>query len=220
MSALPEPVTQDESSPLSARLASALPDFALSAFCLIAWIAPAQLAQGSVRWILLAMLLEFVVMHSAAFMGVQLYAPGPRRQRALAVLGLGGFYSLFAGGFALAFHTWWPLTSFWLLTLNRLSGVLFRQAPTGDERAFLQAGWAASAISYLLGVGLTIVLPVPRLGLTAAVVRTLDLPGSGLWIAQPWRVVAFGALYYAAVGSFEWTGFRALRSGLPASRAR
>jgi hypothetical protein len=94
--------------------------------------------------------------------------------------------------------------------------VLFRQAPSGDERAFLQAGWAASAISYLLGVAVTVVLPVPRLGLTPAIVHALALPGSGLWISQPWRVVAFGALYYAAVGAFEWTGFRALRSGLPA----
>jgi hypothetical protein len=216
----PSPTVAERSPlPTLGNVASALPDFILSAFCLTAWVAPGRLAPDAVNWILLTMLLEFVVMHSAAFMGLQLIATGDRRARALSVLGLGLFYSIFAGGFAAAFHSWWPLVSFWLLTLNRLTGVLFKQSPGGEERAFLQAGWAASGISYLLGAGLTTFLPLPRLGITADVVSELHLTGSGLWVSEPWRVVAFGVLYFAAMGAFEWTGFRSLRVRMVTSEA-
>ncbi len=39
-------------------------------------------------------------------------------------------------------------------------------------------------------------LPVPRLGISRAAVDDLALPGSGLWIEQPHRVLAAGTLYF------------------------
>lgn len=43
---------------------------------------------------------------------------------------------------------------------------------------------------------------LPELGVTAGVQVELALPGSGLWIDEPQRVLAFGALYFGltAVG--------------------
>ena len=195
--------------PVPRAIASALPDIALAATCLAVWIAPSRFSPELPRWIMLTMLLEFVVVHSSAFMGQVLFTAGGPAKRAFRVLGLGLFYSLFVGGFALAFRTAWPLVSFWLLTLNRMSAVLLRPAPAGDQREFLNATWAAHVVCYLAGVFVTLLPPLPRLGFTPDLVASLRLPGSGLWISQPWRVVAFGAIYFAAVAACEWTDYRA-----------
>jgi hypothetical protein len=218
MEPLPTPVDPDAPRALPANVASALPDLLFGLACLVTWIAPNAIAPGMVRWIVLTMLLEFIVIHSAAFMGTAILAPGRAWPRALGVAGLGAFYSLFVLGAALAFHTWWPLASFWVLTLNRMSTVLLRQAPSGEEGAYLRGSWAAGTATYLLGAMFTVFAPIPRLGITPGVVATLHLPSSGLWIAQPWRPVAFGFLYFTLVGWFELTGFSLFRRATAAAR--
>ncbi len=49
-------------------------------------------------------------------------ADGARPRRAKTVLGLGGVFTLFVAGFALALRAWWSLLMFWGLTLNRRRG--------------------------------------------------------------------------------------------------
>jgi hypothetical protein len=179
-------------------LLQAAPDAALALLFVCAWIAPTAGRPELVQHLMLVMLLEFIIIHSSAFMG-SLWVHERGGTAALGVLGLGAFYTLFVGGFALAFHTWWPIGVFWGLTLNRLLPILLGQAPRGEEAALLGRSWATHALLYLLGVGLTVVLPVPRLGLTPDVVGGLHLIGSGLWVSQPWRLIAFGALYFGGV---------------------
>jgi hypothetical protein len=141
-------------------------------------------------------LLEFIVLHSAAFMGEVAWSSPSRRTRALRVIGLGVFYTAFVAAFAIAFGEWWPLPAFWALTANRLLGVMFAHAPKGHERERVRRDWGVGVALYLIAVGATTLLPVPRLGLGAAIVEELALPGSGLWVEQPHRVLAAGALYY------------------------
>ena len=203
MSAFPDPAADEATLPGLAPLASAAPDLALAAGYAVAWIAPRALSPGVMRILLVSLLLEFIVLHSAAFMGNVAFAPGPRPAAMRRVLGLGVFYTLFVGGFALAFHAAWPLVSFWALTLNRATVVLIGRAPDGAQRRVVSATWGATAMCYLFGVMLTVVLPIPRLGCTPDVVSAMRLPGHGLWVAQPWRAMAFGALYFAAVAAFE-----------------
>jgi len=193
-------------------LASAFPDLALAVVFLATWIAPEAVRADMARSLMLVMLLEFISIHSSAFMGSVMFGTGNRRGRVTALLGLGGFYTLFVGAFAFMFHTWWPLVSFWGLTLNRMTSVLFGQAPQGEEKAFVQRSRAASCLCYLLFCGATVLLPVPRLGVTPEVVSRMHLPGSGLWIDQPWRVLAFGFLYFMGVGVSELFGHRWLKT--------
>jgi predicted Co/Zn/Cd cation transporter (cation efflux family) len=141
-------------------------------------------------------------------MGQLLFAGGGAGRRALGMLGLGLFYTLFVGAFALAFHTAWPLVSFWLLMLNRMSSVLLYPAPNRDQRAFLGTTWSAHVVCYIAGVLLTLVLPLPSLGLTPQFVASMHLPGRGIWVTQPWRVIAFGAFYFAVIAWCEWTNYR------------
>lgn len=187
-------------------LTAAAPDLALGAAFLVVWLAPVPLEPSVIAHLTLLMLLEFITMHSSAFMGTTMFRPGPRKAKLLTLLAIAGFYTLFVGSFSLMFKTAWPLVSFWLLSLNRMMGVLLGNAPQGEEQAFVRRSWAASAIAYLLGAFVTVLLPVPRLGLTEAVVGAQDLVGSGLWVSQPHRLVAFGFLYFTAVGLSELGG--------------
>jgi hypothetical protein len=138
------------------------------------------------------------------------------------MLKFGVFYTLFIAGWALAFRAWWPLVAFWGLTLNRMLGVIMGQAPTGEERRFIKAGWAVGAMCYLGAVFATSILPVPRLGISPEVVDAAGLPGSGLWIEQPYRVLAAGMVYFAAVAMSELYDHRWIpASSLPGeSRSR
>lgn len=197
-------------------LLSAIPDFGLGVTFAIAWVRPAWAGPDLVPHLLLVMLLEFIVVHSGAFMGVAATSDAPRARRVQAVFGLGLFYTLFAGGFSLGFHTWWPLAAFWGLTLNRMLGVLVGQAPAGGQRALVMSGWAASAILYLTLCFVTLFLPLPHFGLTPDFVRGLHLPGSGVWVEQPHRVIAFGAAYFTLVACSELAGHRWLGRGAPA----
>ncbi len=184
-------------------LVAAAPDLALGATFLVTWIWPTALREGMVAFLIMVMLLEFIIMHSSAFMGSVIVSRGGRAKKSIALLALGGFYSLFAGAFSISFRSWWPLLNFWGLTINRLLGVLIGQAPSGEEKQFVTRGWAVSVLSYLAFAGLTCVFPIPRLGITPEVIEHQHLPGTGVWIDQPHRAIAFGFLYFTAVGVSE-----------------
>lgn len=199
-------------------LLAALPDFVLAGLFLSVWLAPDPARPALGAQLMLVMVLEFIVVHSAGFMGAATLADTSPGRKAIAILGLGLFYTLFVGAFALAFHQVWPLWSFWALVLNRMLSVLLKQAPEGSERAFLQRQWAAGALFYILAVGLTTVIPLPRFGVTPAAIAAMHLRGGGLWIDQPWRVLAAGALYYAATAVSELFDHHILSGGIPDPR--
>lgn len=186
-----------------AALLAALPDFALAALFLRTWISPDPSRMALAGQLMLVMLLEFIVVHSAAFMGTVTLGAGSPGAKAARLAGLGVFYTLFVGSFALAFHQWWPLWSFWALIVNRMLSVLLKQPAEGEERIFLQRQWAAGAMFYVVAVGLTTMLPLPRFGVTPGAIAAMHLSGHGLWIDQPWRVLAAGVLYYGATAVSE-----------------
>jgi len=182
---------------------AALPDLALGLLCLVAWVAPMLIGVHWVRDVVLLMLMEFIVIHSSAFMGVAGWGGfGGRVPRTLAIVGLGLFYSLFVGGFALMFKTWAPLLGFWGLTLNRLLGsVIF---PIDGEDNRMMKSWATCTFFYLVAVFATTLLPVPSLGVTPEVIAAANIPGdSGLWVTRPFTVVAAGFFYYTACALSE-----------------
>jgi hypothetical protein len=200
-------------------LLAALPDFGIAGLFLLTWIAPRAVGIEYVGRLLLVMLLEFIVVHSAGFMGAVAIADQPRAKKVLLMVGLGGFYTLFVGAFGLAFSAWWPLGAFWALVLNRLLGVILGQAGDDDSRMLVMAGWAAGVVAYLGTAFATIMLPVPRLGMTEAVVQAAALPGSGLWIEEPHRVLAMGFLYFSLLGLSGLADHRWFAKGVPARTA-
>jgi hypothetical protein len=199
-------------------LIAALPDFGLGAAFLVMWIAPATFGARALQYFVLVMLLEFVIMHSSAIMGNVALTRADRGSATRAVIGFGVLYSLAVIGFALAFRTWWPLLTFWGLTANRMLGILIGHRPSAEQKELIRGGWAASAVAYLLFTFATVLLPLPRLGVTRAVVEAAGLPGEGLWVDQPHRVLALGFFYFMTVAWSGLHGHRLFRDSLSGAR--
>lgn len=189
--------------PLLPRLVAAAPDAVTAGFFLWVWIAPLSLGEGSVRTATLIMLVEFLLVHASGFLGaVTLASTVSRGKRLAALLGFGLFYSLFIGAFMLAFKAWWPAAVFGWLLVGKFAQVLTRVDDRAAQRQM--AAWGASVLFYILGVFLTLFLPLPRLGIDAATIPKLGLTGAGVWVDDPHRVVAFGVLYFAALSWYKW----------------
>ena len=186
-----------------AGLINAVPDWVIAGTFLVTWVRPSALGEDMVDRLELVMLMEFVVVHSTGFMGVVVLSRVDRRAKLIGLLALGGFYSIFTGGFSMGFHTIWPFLAFWALTANRMLGVLISPAADLREAKVLAAGWASAVLAYVSMAMVTMLLPMPRLGLTRKVVYSLHLTGSGLWVDQPWRVLAFGTLYFLITGIID-----------------
>lgn len=188
------------------RILAALPDFLIAGAALLTWIDPSVLGEQWVGYFLTLMLLEFIVVHSAAFLGFAAFSDAPKRTRVMSVLGLSAFYTLFGAAISFGAKAWWPLLAFWGLVVNRLLVILFGAAPTGKEREVAAQGWAAGAGTYVLGVFVTLITPLPRLGVESSMVGTIGEGSGGLWVDEPHRVVAFAFLYFTAAGCFALWG--------------
>jgi hypothetical protein len=203
----PEPIEPQGYSVL--HLVSGLPSFFLSGMFLVTWIAPRAFGEKTISYLMLLMLLEFINVHAAGFMGMTIVSESSRGKKAITIVSLGVFYTLFIGGFALAFKQWWPVWAFWGLVLNRLLGVLLGKAPTGQDKIMLQTSWAIGVFCYVMLVFATVVLPIPAFGVTSEVIAQQGFTARGLWIDEPHRMMAFGFLYFGAIGltelySYKW----------------
>ncbi len=185
-----------------AGLLSSLPDFGFAAVFLITWIRPDTLGPSMVKWLLMVMVMEFVIIHSTGFMALVAFRSASRAAASGKIVGIGLFYTIMAGGMCMVFDSAWPLVAFWGQTLNRLLGVILGQARDVGERALALTGWGASTLLYMVGAMITAVA-VPAFGLTPEVVAAQDVPGGGVWVEQPERVMAFGILYFSLTGWYE-----------------
>ena len=186
-----------------AYLIAAIPDFGLAGFFAVSWFAPYTFGNHMLSRLELMMLMEFIILHSSAFLACAMTMPPSRILRLGAVIGLGLFYTLFVGAFSLSFHTWWPVVSFWLLLANRIMAVAMGKAPKERDFGFIVIGWAVAVACYLGYAALTATVNIPRLGVTLAVQQAQPLPAGGLWSQEPWRVIAFGTFYDATIAVTE-----------------
>ena len=87
--------------------------------------------------------------------------------------------------------------------LDRMLGVVV--SPAGDlkEANVVMLGWALTVVAYLGCCFLTVLAPMPRLGITPEVVQRQAFTGGGLWIDQPHTAIAFGFCYFLVVGLGE-----------------
>lgn len=179
------------------RYLAALPDAITAALFVAAWTTPALLGPRYVANLMLVMLIEFIVMHSSGFYAGLAASDASRLKRLAALCALTAFYATFIAAFALVFASAWPLLAFGWLFVSRFAHIWTHPVESGAEtqRAMLQ--WVASAVTYVLGAILTVMLPLPHFGITAEFIASMHLTGSGEWIERPYTVLAFGALYFA-----------------------
>lgn len=197
-----------QSSSLGTALMAFAPRFLTAGAYLAAWIVPAQLPAGFVQALFFGMILEFLLLHSYAFLnfvaGTEKGASwGDRLRASLVVLGFGAFYLLMGGALSWATHSTTPIwTIVWLL-----GGRIFEIAMAGEAASAAAQSrtesWLRHLLLYFFLAVLTAIVPLPAFGLSPEIVASFALPGSGSWIEQPQRALAFGALYFGLGAWFD-----------------
>ena len=165
---------------------------------LITWIAPDTFGAKMVHHLTFVMILEFIVVHSSGFMGGLASREATPWIRAAQFAGLTAIYTLFALGFSAMYGALWPLLAFWALMLSRFPTVVLRP-PDFRGQFVLMANWAAMAVLYLVGAGITATAVIPHLGVTPEVIAAQEFGTGGLWPEEPYRVLAFGTFYFSGL---------------------
>ena len=178
---------------------SALPDFALATVFLVTWFVPKAFGLDTVNSLLLLMPVEFITIHSTAFMQKVIYADTNRFLIVLQVILLTLFYSLFLGAISLGFHVWWPLFSFWALTGKRILSIMMNRQPRGEKLQQIQRAWIVSTLAYIVLISVAF-LPLPALGLTPENMSGVKMTGSGDLVSHPEHLMFWGLCYYGALG--------------------
>lgn len=208
-------------SPVLSRFLGALPDAVAAGFFLINWIAPHTFGIDAVRNGMLIMLVEFVLIHASVFLGnAALEESTSRRNKVMAMGGFAAFYLMFVTSFAWIFKSWWPFVAFGWLLASKLGIALDTRQTPFERRHAMQSDWAIGTMAYLTGVFITVLIPLPRLGITAEAASRLDLPGEGLWVSQPHTVIAFGTIYFALLAFSKWRRTLLAPTNLPGLKAR
>jgi len=189
------------------RLMSATPEIVASATYFAAWFAPASLAPGLPKALVLGMLVEFLVVHSGGFLAGWMEHGGESVRKALPrMLALAALYLVFSAGFALGFESWTPVWVMGWLIGSRVLTILVDRRERRDEIDRQRALWILGAVLYLLLAFVCTLLPLPRFGVDGAARDAMDLPGSGIWIDDPHRPLAMGAFYF---GLLAWAELKA-----------
>jgi hypothetical protein len=192
--------------PRHERVLAVLPDAVSATLFAWLWMLPLAFGPDGVRNAMLVMLVEFILIHSTAFLGAATSATNASRFRKVGLLAaFGALYLVFIAAFAAAFDAWWPFLAFGWLLLGKLRIIFTARDADGGGAAAI---WAMSALAYLFAVFATLFLPLPRLGLDEAVLSQLQLPGSGAWIDEPHRVIAAGTLYFGLLAWIKWRNAR------------
>jgi len=189
-----------QSLPLYQRIAHALPDAVTAGIFLYAWIAPLHWRDTLVAELLLVMLIEFILVHSAPFLGGIVTASHVALVTRLKVFtGLALFYSLFIGVFAIQFESWLPVLAFVWLIAAKLISIFSDRHHTERQKQRIRIYWGLSFSYYLIAVLATQIVPVPEFGLTQHGSAYGILSISGAWVSHPNTVIAAGFLYFASL---------------------
>ena len=201
----------------AAILFAVAPPLALAAW--LGYVLLRPLASASTRqWALdapMLMAMEFLLVHFGFFFLVAL-TQRTRWRRAAIGGAICAFYLLFMGAF-------WYLSggsgvigaAMALLATRLASGVL--ATPDQSEIELRHGAPIFNAVLYLSLVAITTVpRGFPAFGFTRDVIAQLRPEfgtAQGLWVDQPQRVVAFGALYFLIQGLFELARLRSVVAG-------
>lgn len=208
-----------------ARIVAALPDAVTAGGFLILWVAPLTLGAGGVGNAMLVMMVEFVLLHAAILVPLcvaWVASRYPSRTAlTLAIVGSAAFYVLFIGALSYAFRVWWPLAAFTWTMLGKFGVAVPNAAAKRDVGSRQGAVWLVSVVAYLGLVFLTLLVPLPELGIAGASRAELDIPAgaTGGWVSNPHKVIAFGMLYFGLLAYAKWRIMAPRAPAEPTNRA-
>ncbi|NKB35095.1 MAG: hypothetical protein GKR91_18520 [Pseudomonadales bacterium] len=183
-------------------ISSAAPCFYLSWVLVNVWRDPMSWDDGN--WVRLGvglMALEFVLLHSGAFISAMIATKDKISKKLQIAAGLMLFYTLMVVGFAYSFDSIQLLWIFGAVSLSRLITAL-TNASEGAQT--MMARSALGIILYMAAVFGTIMLPIPELGISTEILNEVyPGRGGGVWEREPERAIAGAAVYFAALGLVE-----------------
>ncbi len=167
----------------------------------VVWAAPLKVEGGNwVRAGAVMMMVEFVLLHSGAFMSVGPLLLKKRWQRALYFTGFALVY--FVGLYFLA--RWVRSPSFMMLIVGVLVSRLFSLVILSDKKAviLMLTRSAVGVFVFMLTVWI-IFLPLPRWGLTAEIALEFIGRRDDMVSQHPQRMIAWGIVYFALMAAAE-----------------
>ena len=183
------------------HMLKAIPELVSAGLLFALWAEPLRFGADWFKSGVLALMLEFFVIHASGFMAVLMYDPETSRTaRSLQIGGLSLFYLLMISAFAWGFDAWWMLYAFLWLLFSKIQAIWSGGAPTERDRGVAIVSWALSVAVFLGSVFATAFLEVPRLGVTEEVRLSAGFTGKGLWEEEPWRALAGAVLYFTIMG--------------------
>lgn len=180
-----------------------LPLLALSWFLFNVWLDPLGIDDGGwVRIAAVLVLLEFVLLHSAAFMSAGPFVCPRLWQRLVWFMGFGIVY----GGMFIVIANWSQgRYVFWML-LGVLISRLMTLVVLHDKRGtILMLQRSAVGIIVLLLTVFIVFLPLPQLGMTEEVRFTAFGAADDLLSEYPHRTMAWGVVYFLLMALVEFT---------------
>jgi hypothetical protein len=167
------------------------------------WVSPASV-DDAVAWVRFGvglMLLEFILLHSGVFVGAGCAAAKTTFKRVLVFAGIVVFYGAFALAFSLGTNSRSVLEIYGFVMLGRFVSVI-ADSRSGTEMFILRS--VGGVLVYLPLVFASVLIPWPRLGITEELAAAARTPNSsGVWVEEPHRVIAIGAIYFLLMGILE-----------------
>lgn len=185
-----------------ARAFVPLPDALTAIACFCAWWAPLALPVDLLRSMALIIVIEFLTIHAAVMVPLCAFFVRGRPGMALAMGLASAVYALMALGASLALDTWWPSLFFVWLLASRYALPIWT-GREGDEVIDQGQLWLVSTLLWLGLAFPAMLLPLPAPGWDADVQRLAGLPGTGVWAAEPQRLLAFAGAYFALLALFK-----------------
>jgi hypothetical protein len=181
----------------------AMPCFLMAARLLRVWRDPMSVEAGN--WVRLGVglfVMEFVLLQAGLFLAGLSVDARMRGAGWLPTLGLTAFLGLFAAAVALAFRSRMLFFSFlWVIGARFLALAIGISA---QAKALLHAHAVTAMLIYFAMVVLSVMLPWPRLGITAAITDATRNPAeSGAWVEEPHRAIGAATVYFLLLGIAE-----------------
>jgi hypothetical protein len=150
------------------------------------------------------MVLEFVLLHSGAFIGGIAATKADLKDKARLLGSLLFFYSLMVWGFSVSFDSTALAWIFAAVTIGRLITAITASAEGETAKNVMAARSGIGITLYLLAVFASVMLPIPEWGMTSAIVADVyPNRGGGVWEVNPERAIAAAAGYFLLLGIAE-----------------
>jgi hypothetical protein len=178
---------------------AAFPHFVIAAILFSFWCAPAFFPRDAISTLVVVVIVDVFLAILSLPMASFVFASGPKRTRALYILGTGVVVSI---PVLVIGASWLWLGGIWIATANRLSGLLRVDDPTEEDLYAFYKGCSAALVLFFLCCVVAAYLPMPRFGFALSVPPATRLGFDRLFV-DPVSTTALGCLYYTAMGISE-----------------